>query len=253
MRGHPFPSAWRRFPLAVANVIVVLFCAAAFAQSPSATNSQYFLVLLKRPANAPKLSDEASEKLQQEHMANIRKLYEENKLVIAGPFTDDTSLRGIFVLKAESLAQAEEWANTDPAVRAGRLAPEVHGPWDVDSSAIHKPDAHEGMEQYTLDLMRAGKNWAPHTASFNNTLKQHGAFVKKIMDEGKLAIGGPFPFSDSSDLKGIAIFRANTQDTARLLQDDPSIKFGLFKPELHPWVTGKGVLAPGLPLPEQKK
>jgi uncharacterized protein YciI len=242
----------RRYPLSIAGIILVLL-SSAFAQSPSATNPQYFVVLLNRPANAPKLNDEAAEKLQQEHMANIRKLYDENKLVIAGPFTDDTSLRGIFVLKAESLAQAQQWAHTDPATRAGRLAPEVHGPWDIDPNAIHKPDPHEGMEQYTLVLMRAGKNWAPNTASFHNALEQHGAFVKKIVDDGKLAIGGPFPFSDPSDLKGIAIFRVSTEDTTRLLQDDPSIKFGLFKPELHPWITGKGVLAQGLALPEQKK
>src|SRR5580700_2013821 len=122
---------------------LILLAVSVFAQAPaqsSANSAQYFLVFLNRPANAPQLSKEAGEKLQEEHMANIRKMFAEHKLLVAGPFLDDTALRGIFVLQAESAAQAREWADSDPAVKAGRFAPEVHGPWLIDSSAIHAPD-----------------------------------------------------------------------------------------------------------------
>src|SRR5271170_6483792 len=153
----------------------------ALAQAPAqsgAKPAKYFFVLLNRPANAPQLSKEAGEKLQEEHMANIRKMAAEHKLVIAGPFLDDTTLRGIFVLQAESAAQAQAWADSDPAVKAGRLAAEVHGPWDIDSSAIHDPaEPPSGLEQYTLVLLKRGENWNPDAPEFMNVMKQHHPFV----------------------------------------------------------------------------
>jgi uncharacterized protein YciI len=223
----------------------------AFAQTqnqPNAKPGQYFFVLLNRPTNAPQLSKEAGEKLQEEHMANIRKMTAEHKLVIAGPFMDDTVLRGIFVLQADSAAQVQEWANSDPAIKAGRLSAEVHGPWLIEPSAIHDPAEPPGFEQYTVVLMKRGDHWNPNAPEFMDVMKQHHAFVKRMTDQGNLAIAGPFPFSDQGELRGVAIFRVGAEQTAKLTQDDPIVKAGLLKAEIHPWGTGKGVLASGQPM-----
>ena len=221
----------------------------AVAQSPPAPKpANYFLVLLKRPANAPQLSKEAGEKLQGEHMANIRKLHAEHKLVIAGPFMDDTALRGIFVLHAASAAQAREWANSDPAVKAGRLAAEVHGPWLIDPSAIHDPDAVESMEQYTLVLMKNGEKWTPGAPGVMKVLKRHPAFIQQLRQRGEMALAGPLPLTDPGELRAVAIFRVGAEQAAKLEESDPTVKAGVLKPEIHPWITGKGVLAPGQPM-----
>jgi uncharacterized protein YciI len=225
--------------------------ASAFAQAPaqsSANSAQYFFVLLIRPANAPQLSKEAGEKLQEEHMANIRKMAAEHKLVIAGPFLDDTALRGIFVLRAESVGQAQEWADSDPAVKAGRFVPEVHGPWMMDPSAIHDPAEPAGFEQYTMVLLKRGEKWNPGTPEFLDVMKQHHALVKQMIEQGSLAIAGPFAFGDRGELVGISIFRVGVEQTVALLKDDPTVKAGLLRPETHPWGTGKGVLASGQPM-----
>lgn len=230
-------------------LLIFLFAFAISSGGQSEPNeTQYFFVLLTRPANAPLLSKEAGEKLQEEHMANIRKLFSEHKLVAAGPFTDDTSLRGIFVLKADSLTQAQEWAATDPAVKAGRLAAEVHGPWRIDPGAIKEPAATEGMEQYTLALMKSGEKWNPNAPGFMDVLKEHSGFIKEMTDTGKFAVAGPFPFSDPGELRGVTIFRVGTEETAKLIREDPIVKAEFLKAEIHPWITGKGVLAPGQPM-----
>jgi uncharacterized protein YciI len=222
-----------------------------FAQTqnrPNAKPAQYFFVLLNRPADAPQLSKQAGDKLQEEHMANIHKMAAEHKLVIAGPFMDDTGLRGIFVFQADSAAQVTEWANSDPAIKAGRLSAEVHGPWLIEPSAIHDPAEPPGFEQYTLVLMKRGDHWNPNTPEFMDVMKQHHVFVKQMTDQGNMAIAGPFPFSDQGELRGVAIFRVGAEQTAKLTQDDPIVKAGLLKAEIHPWGTGKGVLASGQPM-----
>lgn len=228
----------RHLSLTAALISVITLATAAYPQQAAPGATKYFFVLLKRPSNAPQLNEEALNKLQQAHMANIGKLAEEKKLVVAGPFLEDTPLRGIFVFHADSAQQVQEWAGSDPAIQAGRLATEIHGPWLVNPGAIHGPDESvKGMEQYTLVLLTKGDKWAGDPASFFADLKS----------DSTMAVGGLFDPEDKGDLRGAAIFCAGADATAKLLQDTSQVKAGLLKPEIHSWITGKGVLAPGQP------
>jgi uncharacterized protein YciI len=240
---------WKKTP--ASNLILVLALLGALspsiapAQQAAAPSGQYFFGLLTRPASAPQLSKEAAQKLQEEHMANIRKLHAENKLVMAGPFIDDTTLRGVFVLKAGSKQQAQEWANSDPAVKAGRLAAEIHGPWLIQPNAISAASSPEAMEQYTMALMNRTEKWAASPA-LQELLNQHLEYLGKLVDQGSLAVAGPL--GDQGNLGGVAIYRAGAEQAAKLAQEDPLVKAGYLRMELHPWVTARGVLASGQPM-----
>jgi uncharacterized protein YciI len=88
----------------------------------------YYVGFLHR---GPKWSPERTaetEALQNAHLANIQKMAREGKLLVAGPFLDDGDLRGLYIFRVASIAEAESLASTDPAVRAGRLRLEFH-PW----------------------------------------------------------------------------------------------------------------------------
>jgi hypothetical protein len=49
-------------------------------------------------------------------MANINRLAETGKLVLAGPFVDGGDRRGVFIFKVDSLGEAQALTDTDPAV-----------------------------------------------------------------------------------------------------------------------------------------
>ncbi|HEV3038020.1 MAG TPA: YciI family protein [Candidatus Angelobacter sp.] len=236
----------------IAIVFLTILGIANSQKQEAAEQRQFFLVFLKRPANPPQLDKDAAEKLQGEHMANIRKMYAENKLVMAGPFISDTPLRGIFVLTASSAEEASNWASEDPAVKAGRLAVEVRGPWRIKPDAIHHVDQDAGgLEQYTLLLMFRGEKWTPEFP-LKDFIPQHAAFLQDMMGKGKLAVAGPF--MDRGDPLAVTIYTVAADEAIKLAQDDPLFKAGYFKLEPHAWITGKGVLAPGLPFkPQQEK
>ena len=87
----------------------------------------YVGFLSKGPKWTPESTPE-TEKLQQAHLDNILRMEREGKLVVAGPFLDNGDLRGLYVFRVASLAEAQAFGDTDPAIAAGRLRLELH-PW----------------------------------------------------------------------------------------------------------------------------
>ena len=96
---------------------------------PGGTTTAYLAFLVRGAKWTPGETPENAA-IQKAHLANIGRLAELKKLVVAGPFGDDGTLRGIFVFRVASLEEARSLAETDPAVQAGRLALQIH-PWIV--------------------------------------------------------------------------------------------------------------------------
>ena len=94
-----------------------------------------YLALLTRGDKWTPEKTPATEELQKAHIANIVRLADMKKLVVAGPFGDNGQLRGIFVFKVASIEEARVLAETDPAVKAGRLAIDLH-PWMVPEGVL---------------------------------------------------------------------------------------------------------------------
>ncbi len=95
---------------------------------PEYEMTTYYVGFLHRgPTWTPEETPEV-ERIQAKHLAHIQKMVDSGDLLLAGPFLDGGELRGMLVFQVGSREEAEALANSDPAVKAGRLIVNIH-PW----------------------------------------------------------------------------------------------------------------------------
>jgi uncharacterized protein len=90
----------------------------------------YTLVLLRRPADAPELSEDELNELQARHLAYRTKLRNDGVVVANGPLGEqsDPRLRGLSIFSC-GLDEARRLSDLDPSVQAGRLSYDVFEWW----------------------------------------------------------------------------------------------------------------------------
>ncbi len=162
--------------------------------------------------------------------------------MIAGPLGDDTDLAGIFILRAASADEAKTWVETDPAVKAGLFAAEMH-PW-FSQDIFRKANSPLKFSEVYLGFLKKGPNRKEgndETAQVQELQKAHLANINRLAALKKLIVAGPF--GDDGSLRGIFVFRvASLQEAQELSATDPMIKIGRLVLELHPWQVPEGVL-----------
>lgn len=90
----------------------------------------YTLCLLRRPKDAPQLSDEWLDELQAQHLAYRAELHRRGVLVANGPFREqtDVSLRGLSIF-ATGLEETARLNDGDPMVKARWLGYDLMEWW----------------------------------------------------------------------------------------------------------------------------
>jgi len=85
----------------------------------------YMMVILKTGTNRT-TDEKALDSLFSGHMANINRLAQIGKLVVAGPFgNNDGNYRGIFILDVKTREEAQALLHSDPTIRANIFQAEV--------------------------------------------------------------------------------------------------------------------------------
>ena len=126
-----------RWTLAALLLVLTLPASVAAQDAKPEMTTYYFGMLMRGPKWSPEETPERAE-LQKQHLAYMDGMYKKGRLLIAGPLTDDGTIRGLVVYKAASIEEARSLAEGDPAVKAGRLKIEMH-PWMVQKGIIREP------------------------------------------------------------------------------------------------------------------
>jgi uncharacterized protein len=140
----------------IALLITVLSMGCVFGQEKAVYNEQlakevgadeygmkqYIFCILKTGSNTTATKEE-SDAYFKGHMDNIKRLAEEGKLALAGPFMkNDKNYRGIFVLNVTTIEEAKVLVESDPAV-AGKIFEYELTPWFASAALMKVSEIHK--------------------------------------------------------------------------------------------------------------
>ncbi|TND08077.1 MAG: hypothetical protein FD123_2631 [Bacteroidetes bacterium] len=109
---------------------------------------RYVMAFLRSGPSREKDSVKMAE-LQKAHLANIGRMADEGKLVVAGPFMDDGELRGIYIFNVATVEEAKALTETDPLIQSGGLVMELH-PWYGSAAMMGINNMHKKVSKKSV-------------------------------------------------------------------------------------------------------
>ncbi|MEO8034146.1 MAG: YciI family protein [Acidobacteriota bacterium] len=107
----------------------------------------YVLCILKTGPRDSEITGERRKEIFAGHFANIGRLADEGKLVVAGPFgKNDKSFRGLYIFNVATIEEAEKLVALDPAVKAGVFVPDLT-PWYGTAAMLVLNETHKKIEK----------------------------------------------------------------------------------------------------------
>lgn len=209
-------------------------------KEPQTKMVQFHMALLKRGPKWEATHTKDSGAAMSEHGKYVVSLLESGKAVIAGPFSDDGEVIGVYILRANTPAEAKTWVDNDPGVKGGHLVAEMIPWWSED--IMKKPSAPMKMTTAYLGFLSRGPKWTPEkTPATEELQKAHMANINRLAETKKLVMAGPF--GGNGTLRGIFVFRVDSLDEAKqLAETDPAVQAGRLAIQMRPWLVPDGIL-----------
>jgi uncharacterized protein YciI len=226
--------------IALITIIILIGSSFVFAQDHKMV--QFQMAIMKKGPKYDSTGEAERNQILHQHLRNVIALLQSGKAVAAGPFAPASDVKGIFILRAASAAEAKTWVDADPAVKAELMIGELH-PW-FSEDIFGKANMPLDMQTVYFGFLKKGpnrKDGDDKLPEVQELQKAHLANINRLAETKKLVMAGPF--GDDGELRGIFVFRVESLKEAEgLAATDPMIKIDRLKIELHPWQVPAGVI-----------
>lgn len=168
------------------RTLLIFLCYILLFFPANAQDSKVF-VFLNSKADKEKLTEDETAALMELHLANIEKMANEGKLLVAGPFDGGG---GIFIFDTDNPSLTREWLQSDPAIRANRWNIEV---FPVEFKKGGACLVGEPYEMVTYNFLRV--NYINDIANYKMNVTSTGGWNAASQGDSVLAVG-QFPQYD---------------------------------------------------------
>ena len=104
---------------------------------------------------------------------------------------------------------------------------------------ITEGDTTYTMKKYFLCILKKGPRQEMDSMQIALIQEQHMAHLTMLDKAGKISMAGPI--EDDLEIRGIVVYNVATMEEAlKLAREDPAVRAGRLKVEMHPWWAVKG-------------
>ena len=95
------------------------------------------------------------------------------------------------------------------------------------------------MQQYFLVFLKRGDSKSETEEEAQKIQAAHLEYLGGWYEKGYICMNGPF--GDDGEIRGATVYRVSSADEAlSLASNDPAVKAGRLKVEVHPWWLARG-------------
>jgi uncharacterized protein YciI len=95
------------------------------------------------------------------------------------------------------------------------------------------------MQKYFIVFLKSGENRSQSQEEAMKLQEEHLSYLGSLYEQGIINLNGPS--GGQSDIRGFSVYNVATIEQAReFAENDPMVKAGRLKVEVHPWWLAKG-------------
>ena len=225
--------------------VLVVFLAFLHLHVAFATDeTRDYFVFLTTGKSTEGVEPESIKQKQAAHIENFGRLAKLDSLTVAGPCSDpNKKIRGIVVVHADSIADAESKFTPDPYVSEGFMKLELHQFKSV-AGKLRLITENFTMEESVIAIASRGPKWIEPSQDAS-VETSYARFVKQQFEAGKLGFAAQFSgkANNKSGRVAVMIFRGNDLESVKkILDSNELVRDGMVMIEAFPQYMAKGAV-----------